>query len=222
MNNESLNLDFTKKVVINPVDIPWVASPADKVHRKQFERDSAESGRATSLVKFDAGASFKSHIHPKGEEIFVLDGIFSDENGDYPAGTYLRHPPGTHHAPFSKEGCVIFVKLDHFHEDDNQAIIVRTQDRKWQPGIGNLEVMGLHDHQGEHTALVKWPKDEHFQPHNHWGGEEILVLEGTFSDEFGDYPKGCWIRSPHLSNHNPFTNEPTLILVKVGHLPDQK
>ncbi len=214
------NLDFSKRLVINSDDLQWTSSPSPGVSRKQFECESAESGRATSIVKFDAGARFKTHTHPLGEEIFVLQGIFSDENGDYPAGTYLRHPPGSQHAPYSTDGCVIFVKLEHFMPDDKQPVLVREDDRKWQPGIGNLRVAPLHDYLGEHTALVQWPKGEHFQPHKHFGGEEILVLDGVFSDEFGDYPKGTWIRNAHLSQHDPFTNEGTLILVKVGHLPE--
>ena len=58
-----------------------------------------------------------------------------------------------------------------------------------------------------------------FNPHQHSGGEEILVLEGVFHDEFGQYPKGSWIRTPHLSKHTPFTKEEgALIFVKTGHL----
>ena len=61
--------------------------------------------------------------------------------------------------------------------------------------------------------------NEVFHPHVHWGGEEILVIEGRFIDENGEYPAGSWIRSPHLSEHLPRVEEKTLILVKVGHLP---
>jgi len=39
------------------------------------------------------------------------------------------------------------------------------------------------------------------------------------SGEYGQYPEGSWIRSPHLSEHFPRVEEETLILVKVGHLP---
>jgi len=218
MNTQDLNLDYSKQLVINPDNMDWISSPSEGVHRKQFEREQAESGRVTSLVRFDPGASFERHVHPMGEEILVLEGVFSDENGDYPAGTYLRHPPGSSHAPFSKEGCVLFVKLDYFVDTDTNSVVIRAEQRQWNQGIGNLQVVSLHEHLGEHTALVKWPKGEHFQPHQHWGGEEILVLEGIFSDEHGDYPQGTWIRSPHLSEHNPYTDVASLILVKVGHL----
>ena len=71
----------------------------------------------------------------------------------------------------------------------------------------------------EHTALVKWEPNTQFEPHKHWGGEEILVLEGVFYDEYGVYPKGSWIRSPHLSQHSPFTKEEgAVIFVKTGNL----
>ena len=70
-----------------------------------------------------------------------------------------------------------------------------------------------------HVALVKWPQGERFQPHRHFGGEEILVLSGRFKDEHGEYPAMTWMRSPHMSQHFPFVDEPTVIWVKTGHLP---
>jgi anti-sigma factor ChrR (cupin superfamily) len=86
-------------------------------------------------------------------------------------------------------------------------------------GQGRLKVMPLHSYEGQNTALVRWPAGEVFQPHRHFGGEEILVLSGTFEDEHGKYPPLTWIRSPHMSKHHPFVKEDTVILVKTGHLP---
>lgn len=113
-----LNMDFAKKVVVRSAEEQWQASPAVGVERKLLEREEAERGRATSIVRYAAGAAFNTHEHPLGEEIFVLEGVFSDENGDYPAGTYIRNPPGSHHAPFSREGCTLFVKLHQFANHD--------------------------------------------------------------------------------------------------------
>jgi anti-sigma factor ChrR (cupin superfamily) len=213
-----MNMDFTQNIVIDTNQVDWVASPSSTVWRKPLEREAAESGHTTSIVRYEAGASFKTHTHPLGEEIYVLEGVFSDEHGDYPAGTYLRNPPGTSHAPFSKEGCVIFVKLNQFDENDSKTVEINTTTTAWLPGQGKLEVMPLHEFEGQGTALVKWPKGERFTPHRHWGGEEILVLSGTFCDEHGVYPKGTWIRNSHLSTHFPFVEEETVILVKTGHL----
>jgi anti-sigma factor ChrR (cupin superfamily) len=214
-----LNMKFAERVVIRTHDEPWVASPANGVWRKPLEREEAESGHTTSIVRYDAGSRFSTHPHPMGEEIFVLEGIFSDEHGDYPAGTYIRNPPGSSHAPFSEQGCVIFVKLNQFDQRDNTSVRLNTAEEAWLPGIGGLEVMPLHEFEHEHVALVKWPAGERFQPHRHFGGEEILVLSGQFADEHGQYPQGSWIRSPHMSEHYPFVEQETIILVKTGHLP---
>jgi anti-sigma factor ChrR (cupin superfamily) len=170
-------------------------------------------------VKYEPGASFKQHSHPYGEEILVLEGVFSDEHGDYPAGTYLRNPPGSKHSPFSKEGCVILVKLNQFDKRDLSEVRVNTNKAQWLQGQGGLQVMPLHNFEHEHVALVKWPVGEIFKPHKHFGGEEIFVLSGTFKDEHGEYPKSTWIRSPHMSQHHPYVDEETVIWVKTGHLP---
>lgn len=214
------NLDFSKTLAITPTQQAWEASPAEGVSRKRFAYDEIERGHATSLVRFDAGCSFGEHDHPGGEEIFVLEGVFSDQNGDHPAGSYLRNPEGYRHAPFSQSGCVIFVKLHQFQQDDRARVVIDTNTQPWLAGHGGLQVMPLHAHGAENTALVKWPSAEEFQPHQHWGGEEIYVISGEFIDEHGRYPAGSWLRSPHLSAHNPFVEVETLILVKTGHLVD--
>ena len=214
---EHFNLDFSQAVVIETAKQAWQNSPAAGVRRIPLEREAAESGHVTSIVEYAPGSSFKTHLHPQGEEIFVLEGVFSDEHGDYSAGSYLRNPPGSSHAPFSKEGCIIFVKLNQFHEQDLTPVNIDTEQAQWLQGQGNLKVMPLHEFQGQNTALVFWPKGERFLPHKHWGGEEIFVISGEFKDEHGSYPKGTWIRSPHLSEHCPFVEEDTVILVKVGH-----
>ena len=215
---ERLNLDFSQRVVIDTAAMGWVDSPSDGVQRKPLSREYAERGRTTSLVRFAPGSSFSPHSHPLGEEILVLEGVFSDENGDYGAGSYLRNPPGSRHKPFTREGCLLFVKLDQFDPRDHGRVVLDTGTAAWLPGHGGLEVMPLHDFEHEHTALVKWPAGERFQPHRHFGGEEILVLSGTFRDEHGEYPAGSWIRSPHLSQHDPWVDEETIIWVKTGHL----
>lgn len=214
-----LNMNFAEKLAIETAEQPWLASPAKGVWRKPLEREEKESGHTTSIVKYEAGSRFKPHPHPLGEEIFVLEGVFSDEHGDYPAGTYIRNPPKSVHAPFSEQGCVIFVKLNQFDKHDSATVRVNTNETQWQAGQGGLQVMPLHSFEHQHTALVKWPAGEQFVPHTHFGGEEILVLSGEFIDEHGSYPQGTWLRSPHMSGHTPYVDEQTVILVKVGHLP---
>lgn len=214
-----LNMDFSRRLVIETEAMEWSESPIPGVSRKPLERQAKESGHTTSIVKYEAGSSFSEHVHPLGEEIYVLEGVFSDETGDFGPGTYIRNPPGSVHTPFSKEGCTIFVKLNQFDKKDLIQARVDTKTSPWQQGIGSLEVMSLHSFEGEHVALVKWPIGEVFQPHRHFGGEEILVLSGEFRDEHGVYSKHTWIRSPHMSQHHPYVYEETVILVKTGHLP---
>ncbi|WP_411359775.1 cupin domain-containing protein [Pseudidiomarina salilacus] len=214
-----LNMDFSQRVVIESAKSDWQPSPAAGIERKLLEREEAERGRATSIVRYAAGSRFNTHEHPLGEEIFVLDGVFSDETGDYPAGTYLRNPPGSAHAPFSEQGCTLFVKLHQFARADRATVRINTNTQRWLPGHGGLQVMPLHSFETEHVALVKWPAGEVFQPHRHYAGEEILVLRGEFIDEHGRYPKGTWMRSPHASKHTPHVEQETIIYVKTGHLP---
>jgi anti-sigma factor ChrR (cupin superfamily) len=215
-----INMDFKERVVINTARQEWVASPMPGVWRKPLAREDAEQGHATSIVRYEPGARFSPHDHPMGEEILVLEGVFSDETGDYPAGTYFRNPEGFRHAPFSDEGCVLLVKLHQFQSDDDQRIVVDTRNASFQSGSGNLQVLPLHRHGSEQVALVRWPAGDHFQAHNHFGGEEIYVISGELRDEHGSYPQGTWVRSPHLSEHFPCVEEDTLIWVKIGHLAD--
>lgn len=213
-----LNMQFALRVVIKTSDQPWQASPASGVWRKPLAREQAERGHATSIVRYDPGASFSRHGHPLGEEILVLEGIFSDERGDFGAGTYFRNPPGSSHAPFSKDGCVLLVKLHQFLPDDTAQVCIDTFRGSWLPERGNLKVLPLHEFAGEHVALMKWPAGEHSQLHRYPGGEEIFVLSGELKDEHGTYPQGTWLRSPRMSEHCPYADEETVIWVKTGHL----
>jgi len=216
----NLNDDFDRRVVLHARDAEWTPSPLPGVERRMLDRVGAEVARATSIVRYAAGARFDRHVHGGGEEILVLDGVFSDEHGDFPPGTYLRNPPGTAHAPFSRAGCTLFVKLWQFAADDLEPLRIDTASAAWYPGlVPGLTVMPLHEHDGVSTALVKWAPHTRFNAHTHPGGEEILVLEGVFRDEDGEYATGTWLRNPRWSRHAPFTGaEGALIYVKVGAL----
>ena len=185
-----------------------------------LDRVGDEVARATSIVRYAPGSHFDRHVHDAGEEILVLEGVFSDESGDFGAGTYLRNPPGSAHAPFSREGCLLFVKLRQFTPGDLESVRISTRATPWRQGlVPGLSVMPLHSHDGIDTALVRWAPNTRFNAHSHPGGEEILVLDGIFSDEGGDYETGAWLRNPRWSRHTPFTGpQGALIYVKVGHL----
>lgn len=214
-----LRSDWSERVVVDSAAMDWADSPADGVQRKMLERDGEEVARATSIVRYAPGSRFPRHVHAMGEELFVLEGEFCDDSGRFGPGSYIRNPPGSAHAPWSDTGCVLFVKLRYFDPIDQARVVVHTRDEPWLPGlVPGLQVMPLHDFRTQHTALVRWVPGTYFNPHRHYGGEEILVVDGTFEDEHGCYPAGSWIRSPHLSQHQPFSREGCTILVKTGHL----
>ena len=214
-----LHTDLNLKVSINTADLPWVASPVEGVDRKMLERNGEEIARATSLVRYASNASFSPHQHELGEEFLVLDGVFQDEHGQYPAGTYVKNPPGSSHTPFTQTGCTLFVKLRYADPSDAERVVIDTNTSHWHPGlVAGLSVMPLSSFGTTHTALVRWAPGTYFNPHRHFGGEEILVVDGVFEDEHGRYPAEYWLRSPHMSAHKPFSVEGCTILVKTGHL----
>ena len=102
--------------------------------------------------------------------------------------------------------------------DQVKREVIDTTTAPWYQGmVPGLNVMPLM-RQGSGSTLVKWAPQTYFNPHRHYGGEEIFVVDGVFEDEHGRYPTGSWIRSPHMSMHKPFSKEGCTIFVKTGHL----
>ena len=222
MLDTTVRANFAERAVVLPESYRWEASPTTGVYRVKLDRIGLELARATSLVQYEPNQQFPFHHHDGGEEIFVLKGTLIDDDGIYPAGTYLRNPPGSSHLPSAgSEDVLLFVKLHQFQDGDAKSCRVYTQESDWLPGlVSGLRVLPLHQYESEHVALVRWSPNTQFNQHTHFGGEEILVIEGTFHDEYGTYPTGSWIRSPHQSTHKPFTgSDGALIYVKTGHLP---
>ncbi len=215
-----LNSNFAQRCVVNTIALEWQPSPTQGVDRRMVERDGAEVARASSVVRYAPGSKFPSHRHDLGEEIFVLKGSFSDELGDYSQGTYIKNPPGSSHSPSTSTGCELWVKLRHLDPADMQRTVTNTHQATWYPGLVNgLTVLPLSEFGTQHTAMVRWAPQTFFNPHRHFGGEEIFVVDGVFEDEHGRYKAGTWIRSPHMSHHQPFSRQGCTILVKTGHLP---
>lgn len=216
-----VNADFSERVVIRPEAYEWVPSPASGVERMMLDRIGDEVARATSLVRFEPDSQFDAHEHGGGEEFLVLEGVFSDEHEDYPAGTYVRNPIGTAHTPhIGPEGATILVKLHQFSPEDTEQKAIDTRQARFAPGsVEGLSVLKLHETAGETVRLLRFAPGTTAREHEHVGGEEIFVIEGSFSDEHGTYPAGTWIRSPDGSIHTPSSEEGCLLYVKSGHLP---
>jgi len=53
--------------------------------------------------------------------------------------------------------------------------------------------------------------------HDHPGGGEVLILDGVFSDQFGDGKPGTWLRYPIGLAHAPYSGpEGALIYIRDG------
>jgi anti-sigma factor ChrR (cupin superfamily) len=218
-----LRADLSQRVVVLSEELPWLDSPMAGVQRRMLERDGEEVARATSIVRYAPGSHFSAHTHGGGEEFLVLEGTFSDEHGDYPAGTYIRNPVGSRHTPSSHNGCTILVKLWQMQPHDQQRVTIDTTQANWFPGTAKgVQVLPLHTYGTEQVALVKWEPNTQFRRQPQPGGEEIFVLDGAFEDDLGVYPKGTWLRNPSNSEHHSFSHEGCLMYIKTGHLQPLK
>jgi anti-sigma factor ChrR (cupin superfamily) len=171
-------------------------------------------------VRYAADSQFSEHTHGGGEEFFVLSGTFCDETGEFPAGSYVRNPPGSQHKPFSREGCTIFVKLRQMREDDTQRVVMDTNSGEWQAGAApGHQVMPLFEGPAERITLEKLDAGASVPAYEAEGGEEIFVLAGSFRDADGSYRKGVWLRNPAGARRRIESDDGCLVWVKRGHLP---
>jgi anti-sigma factor ChrR (cupin superfamily) len=214
-----INADLGRRAAALSAALPWQPSPDGSVDRRMLDRDGAEVARATSVVRYPPRSRFPRHVHGGGEEFLVLNGIFSDESGDYPAGCYVRNPPGSAHAPFSRDGCVIFVKLMQFDPGDVGHVVVDTNHTRGTTGDGpGLEEIELHRFGREHVRLVRTAAGTDLEEMRWPGGAEFFVLRGEFADEMGTYPTGAWLRLPAGTRQRLSIRPGTEFYLKTGHL----
>lgn len=214
-----IHADLSEKVVLDTDAMGWVESSAKGVLRKMLDRDGAESGRATSMVKYEPRCAFPEHTHDGGEEFYVLEGVFCDEHGAYPAGTYVRNPMGTAHSPYTEEGCVIFVKLCQFDVDDMVQKVIDTRSGNWETtGVEGVERVALHAYGTERVSIEKWDAGVSCQLEDE-RGVEMLVLEGALMEGDAVYGKGWWLRLPGGAGGEFMSGvEGCRLWVKRGHL----
>lgn len=214
-----IRADFEQAVSVRPGEVAFTPSPMPGVERILLDRIGDEVARATSFVRYAPGSRFSAHVHGGGEEFLVLDGVFSDESGDYPVGTYVRNPIGSRHAPFSVGGCTIFVKLHQFEPEDRQSIVVDTRRARFTPTeTPGIDALALHAFGRERTELLRFAPGARDPLRQRDGGEELLVLEGEIEDAEGRFPAGSWTRRPVGSQHAVWSAQGCLIWRKTGHL----
>jgi anti-sigma factor ChrR (cupin superfamily) len=207
-----LNMDRRLAVCVRPADQSWQDAPQAPIKRWPLEREAPESGQVTSLVEYLPQARFPQHQHPNGEEIYVLEGVFSDETGDYPAGSYLRSPAGSRHSPFSEAGCLIFVKLNQFADGDRAAVRLRPSEQSWSKRADGAVISLLHRFADEETVLYSCAASQALNLPA--GPGELLVLAGSLQSAEGDLPALTWLRRPDLAGHGLASREGAVLLVK--------
>ena len=193
----NLNSDFGARVAVHAARLDWTPSPIPGVDRRMLDRVGDEVARATSIVRYAQHSRFAPHTHGGGEEFLVLDGVFQDEHGDYPTGTYVRSPPTSSHTPGSEPGCTIFVKLWQFDADDRTPVRIDTSGLSFAPApdLSGVEFALLYEDAWELVLLERWaPGINIVVPLP--GGIELLVLDGSFTEGGEDFTWLSWLRLP--------------------------
>jgi ChrR Cupin-like domain len=216
----NLNSDFGARAAVHAARLDWTPSPIPGVDRRMLDRIGDEVARATSIVRYAPHSHFSAHTHAGGEEFLVLDGVFQDEQGDYPAGAYVRNPPTSRHTPGSEPGCTIFVKLWQFDPDDRTQLRIDTPTLAFGPvsGLPSVELAVLFENACERVRLERWASgaviDMPVQ-----GGVELLVLEGSFEEAREEFTPHSWLRLPAGSRLQATAGrDGCKVWVKSGHL----
>ena len=214
-----INADFSKRALVVSAGSEWIRSPESGVDRIMLDRIGDEVARATSIVRYAAGSSFGRHEHAKGEEFLVLDGVFSDDQGDYPPGFYVRNPPGSGHAPYSRDGCRILVKLRQFDPQDLERVVIDTRSSGgWQPADG-AESLPLHNFGSEQVFMLRVAAGHEHTLGGNPGGTEIFVVSGSLEYRHEILPAESWLRLPAGQAAAVVAQSDSVLWVKQGHLP---
>jgi hypothetical protein len=216
-----INADFTQRVAIHAATLDWTPSPMAGVDRRMLDRIGGEVARATSIVRYAPRSHFSPHTHGGGEEFLVLEGVFQDEHGDYPAGFYIRNPPTSAHTPRSDDGCTIFVKLWQFDPADRVSVRLDTSTLPYTPDPqrAGVQVANLFQRPEETVTLERWSAAAEVRLSSP-AGLELLVIEGDFSDDRRDrFSYQSWLRLPPRSEARVRAGEKGCkVWMKSGHL----
>ena len=113
-------------------------------------------------------------------------------------------------------------KLMLINADFSQRAALAFEDYQWvdspQKGVERVMLDRVGAEKARATSIVRYAPDSYFPHHLHPGGEEILVLSGTFSADDTDYPIGWYIRNPPTSGHQPYSVKGATIFVKLWQM----
>jgi anti-sigma factor ChrR (cupin superfamily) len=214
-----LNANLSRPATVDSAALAWVASPMAGVERRMLERDGDEVARATSLVRYAPGSAFSPHTHGAGEEFLVLEGVFSDETGDFPAGFYVRNPPGSRHTPSSAPGAVILVKLRQMPPEETAVVRLDTRDPAlWRNlGQGRQEAV-LFEAPWERVVMLRLAPGHAGTAETWPRGFELFVVEGEVAIDGTAHRAGTWLRLPPDSSLTLASEGGALLYRKTGHL----
>lgn len=215
-----LNADFKQRAAVHAATLDWVPSPMAGVERRMLDRIGDEVARATSIVRYAPNSHFSRHVHGGGEEFLVLEGVFQDEHGDYPPGSYIRNPPTSAHTPRSEPGCTIFVKLWQFDAVDRTSVRLDTSGQAYaaDPLRAGVEVIPLFEYRYERVTLERWMAGAEIALLSA-GGLELLVLDGGFTEGQERFTYLSWLRLPPGSTSRVRVNQQGCrVWMKRGHL----
>ncbi|CZF82927.1 ChrR Cupin-like domain protein [Grimontia celer] len=211
------NVDLSAPISIKGGSLPFSDTPMVGVKRMMFERRGDEiARRATSCVRYAPGSSFKPHSHPGGEEYVVLEGTFSDQNGDFTKGWYVRNPVGSTHAPFTKEGCEIFVKLSQVPSTEPDYFYLNTNEADWTSVSELHKTLSLWDSDLEETSLNQLKAGYQSTEETFDKVVEYFVLSGSATINGTQYEHHSWMRFPANTPVTIATNSGAMIYRKIG------
>lgn len=228
-DDENVNADFTRRVVRHGEEIDWQPSPMPGVERRRLDRvvpapDESARGavgeRVTTIVRYAPNSRFSSHVHTGGEEFVVLEGVFEDDYGDWPAGSYIRNPPGSSHTPGSTLGCTILVKLWQFDPDDRTFVHAHLDKlgevlEEGRPGVA---VSPLYRDAHEEVRVERWSPGARVTS-DAAGGAELFVLDGDLREGDDTLGRHSWLRTPPGTRIEAVAGaEGARVWIKRGHL----
>jgi len=211
----------------------YVISPAYGVNRFMLDRIGEEKARATTIVEYQANSKFPRHTHIGGEEYLVLQGTFKDQFGKFPAGTYVRNPIGSEHAPWvDEDGCTILVKLLQMAdtgEDSSKPLHVDLERQKVASGktqeYGTVLELYNNEQTGEHVQMLWIDPNQHLPDKDVDGGEELFVVAGSLFLNGDEYRKWGWLRFPPSGDERRTSlrsgSQGAQVYRKTGHLTDK-
>lgn len=215
-----INANFDERAVVHSEKEPWIASPMKGVDRRMLDRIGDEVARATTIVRYAPGSAFSAHTHTGGEEFLVLDGVFQDEHGDFPVGTYVRNPPTTSHTPSAEDGATILVKLWQFDPEDRTQLTIDTTAETPRPVTEGVSEIPLFEDSRERVRIEVWDASANVHVTDH-KGFEVLVIQGSFTEGGELFEKNSWLRlPPGMALNATAGSEGARLWVKSGHLAE--